>query len=111
LIFFLGVCFTCLNGAESEVLYGVKQVKFTTSYGNIYLLLPENTVGGDTISGKLASEPSKIKGQAKSNFKFVQVEYHRVGMRFHMSFLLFLAVPLHRRTGPVLLPLYLQIPG
>ena len=55
LVFFLGICFTCLNGAECEVLYGVNQVKFPTSYGNIYVTLPDDMAMGDIISGQLSA--------------------------------------------------------
>jgi hypothetical protein len=79
LVFFLGVCFTCINSAEKEVLYGVRQVKMSTSSGNIYLLLPEDIAPKDTISGKLISEPSgETKKKRSKNEK--QLDNYSVEM-------------------------------
>ena len=78
LVFFLVVCFTCLNGAESEVLYGVNQVKFPTSYGNIYVTLPDDMAIGDIISGRLFAASSgptdKKRSQNEKRLKKYSVE-------------------------------------
>ncbi len=67
-VFFLGICITCLNGAESEIIYGVKQVTFETPYGKIYVNLPDDIAIGDIISGQLsvASSGSTDKKRAKN---------------------------------------------